>query len=1044
MGLSPGQGSRRRNSISGQGAAAMGLIPGHTTSSTLMELQAKAKKGCDAAKEAVTSIKRAPARAVGFIDQVRRPSVDAGDGRDEHSQAKKQALGRRGSTTEQKSAAAVAEARKDVPSGGLRLLSGKVDHDELADGEQVINDNKDLDNLLLSLRSQDGARANWRQRQEEAAKNRWIIHPDNTYRQRWDVMILVIVLFTVMTLPLRLAFSDILESPGQDGLSWMVTDIVSDAIFGVDMLLNFRTGYFNNKGMGELVMSTRDIGQHYLRTWFLLDLLPLLQLDRLGRLLGPSSSSEDDDASGDDVGSLYRVLRLFKVFKLLRVIKMSSYVKKVEKMLKLNLSLVRLVKLLVAMLLVCHWLGCLWWFIAMWTREDIKAGMYDNETAVLVAAWGPSALYLDDAKPLGTKYLVALWWAVSACTGLDVTQPATDAQYIYSIMVAYIGVTMVSIVIGQASSLLSNLDMNATKRQQRLESISQYMRYRRVPPRLSARITSYFEYLWTRMQSLDDKALLGELPYTLQLQLALVLNRTLFTRVPLFSKMQTTCIVAFVQKMRPMIAMPQQVVVQHGAQGSALYFVSRGELHVKDKAGGIVEELGDNDFFGEKGLLLDQASVNSVMAVDYCDLMYLHKDDFRDVMGRFPEVKELVEEFSEKGRSRRRGAVGGAMPNRWALARTAPGLIRSGSFRVPGERSFRRADSFRFPAVKRSDPDSFSRKEGLKTARSSRGRGSVGEGSGSFNNRGIERSNSFMRTRIGQQALGLAPPPKDVVPSDDEGGADVLDATSAAAVAAADFERSKKNRLLSKMLSGNSSKVSPAEQNYAVSPAHERRRGRRASKDDIPLAQPDQPSDSSPELSFGARARGRSSSGSMPRLSDLVNRPIVARDFGRRRSPSGDLTGHGSRGGSTSATPQPQHDAAESPPPYPAETDDGGAGAANAAAATIDPLASAVSALSPRQDGDEDESDPGSDATLDDEPICSDCDAAQGLSQEGRHSGGDAEPFIVGESSGGAGADVLNMGAATTTAKAPTPKKAAEAAGASGMRSRVGLEFIGD
>ena len=85
-----------------------------------------------------------------------------------------------------------------------------------------------------------------------------------------------------------------------------------------------------------------------------------------------------------------------------------------------------------------------------------------------------------------------------------------------------------------------------------------------------------------------------------------------------------------------------------------------------------------------------------------------------------------------------------------------------------------------------------------------------------------------------------------------------------------------------------------------------------------------------------------------------------------------------------------------------------------------------------------------SDATLDDEPICSDCDAAQGLSQEGRHSGGDAEPFIVGESSGGAGADVLNMGAATTTAKAPTPKKAAEAAGASGMRSRVGLEFIGD
>ena len=36
------------------------------------------------------------------------------------------------------------------------------------------------------------------------------------------------------------------------------------------------------------------------------------------------------------------------------------------------------------------------------------------------------------------------------------------------------------------------------------------MHNRRVPPRLTARIVSYYEYLWTRMQSLDDKALLGE------------------------------------------------------------------------------------------------------------------------------------------------------------------------------------------------------------------------------------------------------------------------------------------------------------------------------------------------------------------------------------------------------------------------------------------------------------------------------------------------------------------------------------------------------
>ena len=80
-----GAGADSDSTPSGRGGAALGLIPGHkreadeshksqhskrrssdATSSTLMELQAKAKKGCDAAKEAVTSIGRGPARAVGF------------------------------------------------------------------------------------------------------------------------------------------------------------------------------------------------------------------------------------------------------------------------------------------------------------------------------------------------------------------------------------------------------------------------------------------------------------------------------------------------------------------------------------------------------------------------------------------------------------------------------------------------------------------------------------------------------------------------------------------------------------------------------------------------------------------------------------------------------------------------------------------------------------------------------------------------------------------------------------------------------------------
>ena len=51
-----------------------------------------------------------------------------------------------------------------------------------------------------------------------------------------------------------------------------------------------------------------------------------------------------------------------------------------------------------------------------------------------------------------------------------------------------------------------------------------YLLYKRVPQYISRRIMSFYDFMLTRVQSLDQDTVLKDLPFSLRLQLAIVLN----------------------------------------------------------------------------------------------------------------------------------------------------------------------------------------------------------------------------------------------------------------------------------------------------------------------------------------------------------------------------------------------------------------------------------------------------------------------------------------------------------------------------------------
>ena len=59
-----------------------------------------------------------------------------------------------------------------------------------------------------------------------------------------------------------------------------------------------------------------------------------------------------------------------------------------------------------------------------------------------------------------------------------------------------------------------------------------------------------------------------------------MLNKRLFTKLPLFKDLSDLAMVNVVQKMKPVFHLPGQLIITEGTDGNALYFINRGSVEV--------------------------------------------------------------------------------------------------------------------------------------------------------------------------------------------------------------------------------------------------------------------------------------------------------------------------------------------------------------------------------------------------------------------------------------------------------------------------------
>ena len=186
---------------------------------------------------------------------------------------------------------------------------------------KVSTDNK------LALKLYGNKAAVVMEQRRQAQKGDGVIHPFSTFRWYWDIIMVVLITTHVLLLPVSIAFVDEDLSP-----SWLALNCVSDAVFIVDIFLNFRTGVIDFNRQEEVILDKKLIRRRYLRGWFVIDVLSSLPFDYV-YIVASSSSAGDPDSGILQASRILRILKLTKLLsllKLLRVSRIVRYIKELE------------------------------------------------------------------------------------------------------------------------------------------------------------------------------------------------------------------------------------------------------------------------------------------------------------------------------------------------------------------------------------------------------------------------------------------------------------------------------------------------------------------------------------------------------------------------------------------------------------------------------------------------------------------------------------------------------------------------------------------
>jgi voltage-gated potassium channel len=414
---------------------------------------------------------------------------------------------------------------------------------------------------------------------------------ENRLSVAWLCFVCLISVWTAFEAPISFALGKLIH---EHHLWW---DGLFSSVFLADVYLRVANKLKlpeHQKNELHFTSKHQTVRAYHKTSWFIFDVAAALPLEIIAAVVGASIPLK--------VINLIRVIRVLRIIKLRSLIHLIDFIPKAFKILMIA----------TAVMLAIHWFACGWMIINPRTEPDNLS-----------------------------FYIVSLYWAVTTLTTVgygDIT-PTTNLSRIYTMGVMLVGVGVYGVIIAQFSRLMMLVDKYTEEKKEKMNGLSQYMKYYNIPSSLQRQVFSFYNHVLSKTVSDEDNQIINDLPQALQQELNIYTKIKLIKNVHIFKECSTPCLKMIAQKLEQTFHSPNEYIIRKGDAGEEMFIIGHGDVQVTHGEK-ILAELKSGQFFGEIALIEDTIRTADVQSKAYCDLYTFKKEDFLLITEKYPHLAD--------------------------------------------------------------------------------------------------------------------------------------------------------------------------------------------------------------------------------------------------------------------------------------------------------------------------------------------------------------------------------------------------------------------
>ena len=459
----------------------------------------------------------------------------------------------------------------------------------------------------------------------------------------WDILTFASIIYIAIVIPYTAGFEDVRPSAESSCLFlatsgskyvFMFIDPLVDLIFLVDIVLQFHTARWVISAEGRehwlLVDDLAIVRRLYLRGHFTTDLMGQIPWQYMDCIFS--------------IGPEVKMLRCLRLIKLLRLYRFRRWVEALHVHFPHSVWLITGAELVLSVLVLAHWLCCLWFFVGFsYAGWLVPQGFMDEDGNYIGA--GTDSVEALDRGGWYFEWVSSFYFAITTMTtiGYGDINATNWPERTTAVFIMITGCGLFTFCTGRVASLLSAKSHCVSRFNQKIEELDEFIKSRDMPHEMRKKLRSFYMLKFPTMRIFDEGAILADLPHSLRQEVRVELYRDIVSEVPLFAMCDSETQSEICNRLVPVYESVGLPITQEGEEADALYVVRFGIVEVSVK-GDRLFDATKGDIIGENallGLTHNGRRNRTCVAKTMCELCRLSRRDFFDLLEGCPTFRRV-------------------------------------------------------------------------------------------------------------------------------------------------------------------------------------------------------------------------------------------------------------------------------------------------------------------------------------------------------------------------------------------------------------------